>query len=316
MGCVNLGSATATASTRDHIRLVQSAIDGGVTVLDTADAYGNGSSERIVGRAIRGRRDSVTISTKGGYVFRERAPLEQSLRRVTGAALRRVGCERATRSVSDGAGVRSTYQHQDFSPTHLRVALERSLRRLQIDCVDVYQLHGPRAAPDDVYDNLFGELEALREAGKVRRFGVGAESVPMAERWVTAAGVDVVQLPFGVLDPEAAMSVLPAARERGVDVWARAVLGGGVLAAAIADPHSAARHDKARLVEGLTRVAAESSIRLDELAIRWVAVHPGIATALLGMSSLDHLHRNLAIAMLPPLPDDVATAIDALVRQR
>ena len=277
-------------------------------MLDTADAYGRGTSERIVGRAIRGRRDSVTISTKGGYIFRERSPFEERLRRIAAGAIRRSGRSRSGHSAADGQPARSTYQQQDFTAVHLRDALERSLRRLRIDCVDVYQLHGPPAAHDDV----IGELEMLRDAGKVRRFGVGAESVAAAQHWVGTRGVDVVQLPYGLLDPEADASVLPAARDHEVEVWARGVLGGGVLAAAIAHPDSIARDEKVALIEGLVRVSIESGIELDELAIRWVTGHPSIATTLLGMSSPEHLHRNLTIARLPPLPDDVLAAIDAL----
>ena len=312
LGCVNLGSASSTGSFRDHVRLVQSAIDGGVTVLDTADAYGSGASERIVGRAIRGRRDSVVISTKGGYVFRGRSPLEHRLRCLVAGATRRFGDARPVPGAADGPPVRSTYRQQDFTPVHLRAALERSLRRMQVDCVDVFQLHGPPAADDAI----IGELEVFRDAGKVRQFGIGAESVAVAEHWVGTRGVDVVQLPYGVLDPEAGASVLPAARDRGVDVWARGVLGGGVLAAAIARSDSVAGHEKVSLIEGLVRVSTESGIELDELAIRWVTGHPSIATTLLGMTSPEHLHRNLAIARLQPLPQDVLAAIEALAQHR
>lgn len=311
LGCVNLGSASAGLSPDDHVRLVRSALDGGITVLDTADAYGSGASERVVGRAIAGRRDSVVVSTKGGYLFRERGAVEQRARRVVGSALTRVRTR--TRSGSDGSGTPASpnqnYAAQSFTPQHLRAALDASLGRLGTDHVDVYQLHGPPSTLDD----LLAALDDLRTAGKVLRFGVGAESTESATSWATVPQVDVVQLPFGLLDPEAARVTFPLADEHHVEFWARGVLGGGILAMAMSDRASVAEHPKAALVGRILDLAEGAGLGADELAVRWVVGHPGVAVTLLGMSSPSHLRRNLQIAALPPLPPDVRAELDALV---
>ena len=124
LGCVNLGSASAGMSPNDHVRLVRSALDGGITVLDTADAYGSGASERVVGRAIAGRRDAVIVSTKGGYQFRERSAVEQRARRIVGSALAQVRTRTGVGSGTDGTGASASphqnYAAQSFTPQHLR----------------------------------------------------------------------------------------------------------------------------------------------------------------------------------------------------
>lgn len=314
-GCVNLGSASAGESRNDHVRLVRSAVEAGIDLFDTADVYGSGASERVLGRALVGRRSEVLISTKGGYRFRPRSRWEQQARRLTARAGRT-----AARAVSrpdgrDGAApadpparavARTAYAAQDFSPPHLRQALEASLRRLRTDHVDVYQLHGP----PEVHDDLFAVLNDLRDAGMVRRFGVGAESIASATAWADVSGTDVLQLPFGLLDPQ------PGGRlremiGRPIEIWARGVLGGGVLSAAMRDPASVRDHPKSPTIEALLRLAGEVGSPIDELAVRWVLGRSDVDVTLLGMSSPDHLARNLALVRGGPLSDELADRITA-----
>src|SRR4051812_37458985 len=110
-GCVGLGSAGGGRSVRRDVHLVREALDLGVGTFDTADVYGTGASERTLGRALRGRRDEASTATKGGYAFRERTAVEQSLRRV---ASRTRG--RLPRSAPGAAAGGAAYQEQDHSP--------------------------------------------------------------------------------------------------------------------------------------------------------------------------------------------------------
>jgi aryl-alcohol dehydrogenase-like predicted oxidoreductase len=295
-GCVSLGSAGRGGSRRADIALVRQAIDLGVTVFDTADVYGAGASERILGRALGRRRGDVMIATKGGYLFRERSVLEQRARRAVATVGRGlVGRRSGLGHPGGGHG----YDARDDSPHHLRTAVEASLRRLRTDHIDVYQLHGPR----DVHSGLFEELADLRRAGKVGAFGVGAESVAAARQWLDVPGVAMVQLPFGVLDPEAADEVLVPARTAGVEVWARGVLGGGLIERTQRDPSAIADDPKAPVLAALRDVAARTGRGLDELAVAFVRSFPAVSTVLFGISSTDHLHRNIAL-MAAPVPDD------------
>jgi aryl-alcohol dehydrogenase-like predicted oxidoreductase len=303
-GGVGLGSASG-AGWRHDVHLVEEAVDRGVTVFDTADAYGAGASERVLGRALRRRRADVVIATKAGYRFRERSLVEQSLRRAAGRVLEGV---RATRQPSGGAGGSGGegggYRDQDFSAPYLHQAVDASLRRLGTEYVDVLQLHGPPSVMPAVID----QLQDLVVSGKVRKLGVGAESVTVAADWLAVDGLGVVQLPFGLLDPEAAQVVLPRAPGSPVELWARGVLGGGLLKAA--GRGAAARADpKWPVISDLLGLSQRTGLPLDELAVGFVRAHAAVSTVLVGISTRQHLRRNLELIDAPPLDADLVAEI-------
>jgi aryl-alcohol dehydrogenase-like predicted oxidoreductase len=308
LGCVSLGSAGRRLS--DDVSLIHAAIDLGVTVFDTADVYGSGASEHVLGRALRGRRDGVVIATKGGFVFRDRRPAEQWARR-RAKSLRAVAESRgAGPALSSGSG---SYTQQDFSPQHLRGCVHASLRRLRTDRIDVFQLHGPETVRPDVID----QLADLVVAGDVACFGVGAGTVAAADDWVGVSGVGMVQVPFGVLDPEAAATTLPLARRHGIEVWVRGVLGGGLLGLAERDPTAVVDHPKRPLVEAIGRLATESGLDRYRLAMGFVHAHAAdISTVLVGTSSPEHLRRNVEALAAPPLPDEILHALSELTLAR
>ena len=307
VGCVNLGSASRGHSPQADVRLVREAVDRGIDLFDTADIYGSGASERILGKALGTRRADVTIATKGGYRFRPRSGAEQAARRLAAMAkkaIRRGGGGGGGGAAAGGGG---SYQEQDFTPAYLRTAVEASLRRLRTDHIDVYQLHGPHAVTPD----LFEQLQDLVAAGKVGRFGVGAESVEEAEAWLAVAGVEVVQLPFGILDPEAAGGTLALAADRGVEVWARGVLGGGLLAAAVGDSTPIHHHPKRPLILRLQEVAARHDIGLDRLAVGFA--RPYVSTMVVGVTTTSHLHRDLDLVAAGPLDPAILADVDAVL---
>jgi aryl-alcohol dehydrogenase-like predicted oxidoreductase len=308
-GCVSLGSASRGGSRRADVALVREAIDLGVTLFDTADVYGAGASERVLGRALGRRRDEVVIATKGGYLFRERSAIEQRARRIVATARRGPPGRRS--GLGGGAGGGHGYDARDDSARHLRTAVEASLRRLRTDHIDVYQLHGP----PDVHPDLFEELADLRSAGKVGAFGIGAESVAAARDWLSVPGLAVVQLPFGVLDPEAADDVFAPAARGGVDVWARGVLGGGLIGRAQRDPSAVADDPKAPVLVALREVAARTGRAIDDLAVAFVRSFAAVSTVLFGISTSDHLHRDIAL-MRAQAPDDELVAELGAVAKR
>jgi len=302
LGCVGLGSG-AGRPVADDVRLVRAAIDLGVTVFDTADVYGAGASENVLGRAVKGRRDEVVIATKGGFDFRARRPAEQWARRWS-KAVRQSASSRQARTVA--APSQSTlYDRQDFSPRHLRNAVHASLRRLRTDRIDVYQLHGPA----DVFPTLLDQLSDLVTVGDVGQFGVGAQAVSLADRWIVVPGISVVQVPFGVLDPEAASTTFPLAQLHGREVWARAIFGGGVLSLADRDPAALTGDPKWNLLQELRRIAADAGLDQYQLAFGFVRAHVDVSTVLVGTSSLTHLRCNMQLLAGPPLDDQAHRAV-------
>jgi len=121
----------------ESIRAIRRAVDLGVTLFDTADAYGTGHSEEVLGKAVKGMRHEVVIATKGGFTY------DREQRALTG---------------------------QDWSPAYIRRALEASLTRLGTDYVDLYQLH-TGFIPDEAVEPVFGEMERLKAEGKLRTYG-------------------------------------------------------------------------------------------------------------------------------------------------
>ena len=320
LGCVQLGSASATVPWREQVALVRRAVDVGVNLFDTADAYGSGSSERILGKAVAGRRGDVTIATKGGYVFRPRSSLEQRARRGIVTVQRRTARARRT-SVAAGGGSapglrQAGYDAQDFTPRRINEALDGSLRRLGTDYIDLYQFHGPREVHHDALETL---IEARRQ-GKIRAIGVGCETIESAQQWCEVSEVDTLQVPFGVLDSQSVTDLLKTCTRGAVavpELWARAVLGGGVLAAAVRAPQSVADHPKHDLIDELVAIADDAGIGLDELAVRWVSGHDEVSTMLVGSTRMDHIEHNLELARLPALPDDVGRRLaDSLERAK
>lgn len=292
------------------MRLVREALEMGVRVFDTADAYGNGASERILGHALRYDRGHVVLATKGGYHFRERTSVEQAGRRAVGAArqLRQRRPAGAPSGAVTSAGASGGYVAQDFSPGHLRCAIEASLRRLRTDYIDVYQLHGPGPVHPDVFD----ELGDLVTAGKVLSFGIGAETVPAAHDWLAVPAVQVVQVPFGVLDPEVAEEVLPLATGRGIDVWARGVLAGGLLARTLHDERAVQADPKWPAINALLTIARRTGVPVDELAVGYVRSFVGVSTVLLGVSSSQHLARNVDLMRSAPLEPELVAELSTV----
>jgi aryl-alcohol dehydrogenase-like predicted oxidoreductase len=287
----------------DDVRLVQSAVDLGVAIFDTADAYGAGASEHVLGRALRRRRDEVTIATKGGFAFRSRSLGEQWARRWS-----RPLVERVRRREEGGAAApapASTYARQDFSPRHLRNAVHSSLRRLCTDRIDLYQLHGPRELLPDLLD----QLSDLVAVGDVVRFGVGARDVAMADEWIPVRGVSAVQVPFGILDPEAASTTLSLARDNDREVWGRGVFGGGLLALAERDPAALLAHPKRRLVQALRQIADDAGLDQYELAMAFVRAHADVGVVLVGSTKVEHVRRNVELLAAPPLDGETLRAV-------
>jgi 1-deoxyxylulose-5-phosphate synthase len=306
---VNLASAGAGRSTRADVRLVEEALERGVRLFDTADVYGAGASERVLGRALRGRRSEVVVATKGGYVFRERTRFQQSARRAGAGVLRRIPMSRRR---SGGSMTRpgADYAERDESSRYLRAAVEGSLRRLRTDYIDVYQLHGPSSVDSSIFD----ELQDLEAAGKVRGFGVGAESVAAATEWLAVPAVRTVQVPFGVLDPEAVDLLFPHLEARPVELWARGVLGGGLLALTERDPVAVAAHDKAPRIERLHELARRSGRAIDDLAIGYVRSFRQVSALLVGISSSAHLRRNLELMESPAVDEHLLQELEEIGR--
>lgn len=244
MGCSRLGAFWQRRSPAEGVRAVQGALDAGINFIDVADVYARGIAERVVGRAVAGRED-VVISSKAGFV---KTP--PALARAEVAALRsgkRSGLGEAVGSLGPAlAGMaRESSAVQCFEPAYLASALDRSLRRLGSERVDLWLLHSP---PLDVIERAdFLDVAATAVAsGKIGCFGISAPDAESAAAAVSLAndGVSVVQLTHNLLDHSALDEVADSARSAGVALLARAPFADGRVfdaAGADLDSHTISR---------------------------------------------------------------------------
>jgi aryl-alcohol dehydrogenase-like predicted oxidoreductase len=203
----------------------------------------------------------------------------------------------------------SGYAGHDFSARHLRTALEGSLRRLDTDYVDIYQLHGPRQVCDD---DVLALMHDFRSEGKIRGFGVGLESLKSAMGWLDTTALSSIQIPFGVLDPEAAHEVIPRARADHVPVIVRGVFAGGCLVERPAGDQVLLRPGQPEVRAAVRGLASTVGVDALQIAAWFVTTHPGVTTVLVGTSSARHLEQSLRYVEARP-PDEMLPLIQGLV---
>lgn len=296
LGAMNFGRIGRTTQD-DATAIVDAALEAGINLIDTADMYGRGESEEMVGRAVAGRRDDIVLATK--------AHLPMSDER----------------------------NHRGSSRRWLTTALDDSLRRLNTDHVDLYQIH--RWDPHTSDEETLATLTDLQRAGKIRYFGSStfpAYRIVQAQ-WAARSnhlGRYVTEQPsYSVLQRGIEAHVLPVTQEYDLGVLAWSPLASGWLSGAVragqpvttnrsavmpqrfdlSVPANAARLDA---VEKLVEVADQAGLTLIQLALGFVTAHPGVTSAIIGPRTPDHLATQLAAADTV-LGADVLDAIDAIV---
>jgi aryl-alcohol dehydrogenase (NADP+) len=273
------------------VRMIHRALDAGINFVDTADAYSRGGSEEIVGRALKGRREDVVLATK------------------------------AHLPMSDDPN------HRGNSRRWLVRALDDSLRRLQTDHVDLFQIHRPD--PDTDIEETLSALTDLVRAGKIRSFGSStflASDIVEAQWVAERRGLQrfrTEQPPYSILDRGIEREVLPVTQRHGMGTLVWSPLAGGLLTGRYRKGQAADTHrsgfgfsylsDDRRLdaVEELIAVAKEAGMPLTHMAMAFAIAHPGVTSAILGPRTMDHLDDLLAGAETT-LSDDVLDAIDAI----
>ena len=305
LGCWQLGADWGDVGEDDALAVLAAALEAGVTFLDTADAYGDGRSERLVGRALRGHgNDGVTVATKIG---RRADPLVP----------------------------------EAFTLEAFRGWLDRSRKNLGVDTIDLVQLHCP---PTVVYadDRVFDALDTLVGEEVVAAYGVSVETVDEALTAIARPNVATVQIVLNAFRRKPLERVLPAALESGVGIIARVPLASGLLSGKYdesttfaADDHrsynrsgeafdvgetfSGVPYDvglgAARKVAALTPAGATTA----QLALRWIVDQPGVSTVIPGARNAEQARANAAAADLEPLNpemlEELREVYDADVRE-
>ncbi len=289
LGTLMFASSIGNADHEDSIRVIHKALDAGINFVDTADAYGD--SEEVVGKALKGRRDSVVLATK------------------------------VSRPMGDDPN------QQGASRRWIVTAVENSLRRLQTDYIDLYQIHRPD--PDTDIEETLSALSDLIHSGKVR--AIGSSTLPASDiveaQWVAERrGLErfhTEQPPYSILNRAIEREVLPTAQRHGMGVLVWGPLGQGMLTGRVrkglqTDVVRArflnAFSDERRLdaVEQLIPLAEAAGLPMTHLAMAFATAHPVVTSALIGprtMRQLDDLLAGIDVT----LSDEILDRIDEIV---
>jgi aryl-alcohol dehydrogenase-like predicted oxidoreductase len=304
IGTWQLGDGWSHVEERDSLAILEAAVESGVDFIDTADVYGDGRSERLIGRFLREVRTApgrhLTVATKLG----RRGPQELAA----------------------------------FTLDNFREWTDRSRANLGVDTLDLVQLHTP---PDAVFesDAVYDALDVLVDEGRIAAYGVSVETCAQAMTALARPNVASVQIILNVFRRKPLEQVLPAAQAAGVAVIARVPLASGLLSAkfrrdtvfAESDHRNYNRHgekfDVGETFSGVDyatgiRAAAEFAGLVPEgftpaqFALRWVTQHSGVTTVIPGASSVAHARANAAVGSMPPLTDRTLDALRELYERR
>jgi aryl-alcohol dehydrogenase-like predicted oxidoreductase len=282
------GDAWGPVKDEQSQRAIERALEVGIDLIDTADVYGDGRSETVIGRAVRGRREQVVLSTKGGLMGHHRDPEREPV-----------------------------YDR----PEKVVEALEASLRRLGTDHVDIYWCHiwWDRAEETEAFLAAFARL---REDGKIRAAGISTDSLDHVRHFHRDGGVDAVQVDYSILNRAAESGILPYAQEHGLGVLVRGPLFKGLLTGKFdrtsTYPVGDIRHEwmgDARHAANLATVDRlealdRGDLTLGQLALRFVLSHPAVTAPIPGAKTVEQVEENAAASGRPLLPDELLRAID------
>ncbi len=284
---------------KEALNVLRKSLDAGITLYDTADLYGQGESESLIGTAFRGRRDQVIVATKGGFCLPARQDMIRRIKPLLRPIVHALGFKRV-RLPSGMSGTLS----QDFSPSHLTKALEASLKRLQTDYVDLYQLHSP--GTPFMHSDAFGEaletLAKLRRQGKLRFFGIATEFPVDAPFCLSAPGISAIQLGFGMVDLEALdQGTLVAAQALGLAIITRGCFAGGLLNDGLSEAQLKATSPKWQRILALRPLIKAMGRSMPDVAFQFCRSTPAVGVTLLGMRTENQLRDNLRYLQAPPL---------------
>ena len=257
---------------QESIAALNRAIDLGINWVDTAAVYGLGHSEEIVGEALKDRRKEVIIATKCGRPWNEKGEIRFSLR-----------------------------------PESILAEAEASLRRLGTDYIDLYQFHWPDSVTGTPIEDSWGEMQRLKEEGKVLYCGLSNFDVPLLERCEAIAHVDSLQPPYNMLQSEAEEELLPHCKNHGIGVVAYSPMASGLLTgkfdmSRLADDDWRRRSERFQepqlaknlaFVERLRPISEKYDKTVGQLAIAWVLANPAVTSAIVGARRPSQVEQNV-----------------------
>jgi len=283
------------------LKTLEAACDAGINFFDTADMYSQGESEILVGKAFRNKRDRVFIATKGGYSLPRQKRLIQFIKPFAKPIVQALGLRRSAVPASLSGTV-----SQDFSPGYLREAVEASLRRLQSDHIDLYQLHSPprEELTGSRLQDALGLLGRFKTDGKICEYGIALDSVYDAVHCLDMEGLASLQMPFGLMDLQALDGVFDKVSERQLGIIARGCFGGGALKQSLTEAELRASEPQWERALQIKRLAGQMRRSALEAALQFALSIERISVTILGMRTPEHVATNLQYYAAKPLSNE------------
>lgn len=288
LGCWGMSGSYGPADDAESAATLLQALDLGINFIDTADSYGDGHNENLIGRVLAHRRDSFVLASKTGWV-------------------KRIG--------PDGQEVVGV----DGRPDRIRSACEKSLARLQTDVIDLYYLH--RVDPDTPIEDSVGAMAELVAAGKVRCLGLSEVSETTLRRAHAVHPITALQSEYSLWTREPEADVLPACRELGITFVPFSPLGRGFLTGSVLSRQAIGENDwragnprfsaenlsrNLDLLRPLEQIAERHGVRPAQIALAWVLSRGDHVIPIPGMKRRDHLVQNVLSVDIPLSAADLA----------
>jgi len=252
----------------ENKRIVSKAVEHGVNYFDTADLYEKGENEVKIGKLLKSYRNQLVIATKVGNQWRP-----------------------------DGTG-------WDWNPrkNHIVSAIEESLKRLQTDYIDLYQLHG--GTIEDPFEEIVETFELLKAQGKIRHYGISSIRPNVIRKYVEQAGISSVMMQYSLLDRRPEEQCLELLRNNNIGVVSRGGLAQGLLVDKAAKPYLNWSEEEVNRVAGRVQEITPANGTSAQTSIRYVLQNPAINSAVIGIRTIDQLRDVITAADLSPLSAD------------
>ncbi|WP_299604339.1 aldo/keto reductase [uncultured Aquimarina sp.] len=264
---ISFGCMSLQENSSDEIKLIQTAFDKGINYFDTADLYQNGENEMLLGKAVKSFRDQIIIGTKVGNQIKENG------------------------------------QGWDWNPSkrYIIKAVEDSLKRLQVDYIDLYQLHG--GTIDDPIDETIDAFETLIKQGKIRHYGISSIRPNVIRSYVQKSNITSVMMQYSILDRRPEESCLELLQKNNIGVLARGTLAKGLLAGKPIKEYL--DHSVLEVEQNLKKLkdVSKDNLSLKEAAIQFVLTNTAISSSVIGFRTKKQLLDCLETLKSPSFSD-------------
>ncbi|MBN8200367.1 aldo/keto reductase [Bacillus sp. NTK034] len=282
LGCMSIGTNPSQAQ-----EIIEAALEEGINYFDTADLYDFGENEKLVGQSLKSVREQVIIATKAGNRWNKN---------------------------KDGWS-------WDPSKSHIKEAVKDSLKRLDTDYIDLYQLHG--GTMEDSIDETIEAFEELKEEGYILQYGISSIRPNVIREYVSRSSIVSVMMQYSILDRRPEEEALPLLNQKGISAVTRGPLAKGLLSDKMLDKATESVKEKgyldysyAELAEALTSIRKKNSDErsMTEIAFQYNLADPAVASVMAGASTSEQVRANARAARANPLNKDELAIIQSIAK--